>query len=626
MAKRNTKIVLASLLATSAIVPAVAASAEVGGETTRTLEAGDAVTTSLEGAPISVEEGTLVSLGTITFEIEDSSGFIGRHLGTEGELVELEGKQYIVINLPEAAGNIVTSVTVGDEEILNKSEEQVYLLVPVNEDLEPVTATVSAMGQALDVILTPGELVEEGSNEEVVTDEEETNEEVVTDEETNTDVNQAVAPLKYEIGYGDILDGEYEVEVDFIDLDTGEGGYRAMAAHLETTATLVVEDGEYYLDIQAKEGSNPLITDYYLLEDEETLESIQGSQEEYPHTVRVPLTDLNNYTEMAVHVYAETPMMTIDKPYEFGIVVKPGQALTEAVETYVYKDGSNELSVMNGQYLSATSNVTLTEEGKYSVDLTFPQNQHVVEFIFAGETVAATSTEKDEAGNEIGIYTVEVEDLTNIYNATVDLHVKAEIGGKPFEYKEAYDVQIQFGGEKNPFGDITKSWAYSNVVSLYNKGIFKAADQFNPRNNLERGHFALMLARAFELDVPETTTFTDLRKDVEEQNAIKALNAYGIINGKTGTTFAPSDKILRYEAALMIDRLLKKYNINVEDKGASFTDISTQSAEAKAAITKLAYLEIINGKGEGKFDPKGTLTREEMAKILDNALKLIEKQ
>lgn len=613
-------MIMASLLATSAIVPALAASAEVGGDITRS---GEAVTTSVEATPISAEEGIPVVVGTLSYTVEDPSGMIATYLGEEAPVVQVDGQNYLVIELPALAANIASSVTVNEENILEVSEDGVYLNIPLTEDLEPVTATVvTAFGTSMDVTLTPVEFTEA----ETGTDEEGTDEETDEDSEDSSDV----APLKYLTGeYGVIADGEYEgVEIDFVNLETEETGWDAMARHLQPTATLVVEDGEYFLDIQATEDSNSMIINYYLLDDPETtLESIEGSKDEYPHTVRVPLVDINGYTEMAVHVYAEIPGMPepMDKPYPFGIMVKPGQALTELIDTYVYKDKSNELSIMNGKYLSDVSTVTLTEDGNYSIDVIFPQNQYVVDFIFDGKTVAASSTGEDENGNEVGIYTVEVEDLSKIYTATVDLNVQAG----PVNYQEKYDVQIQFGGEKNPFGDIAKNWdwAYSHVVSLYNKGIFKAADKFNPGNNLERGHFALMLARAFDLEAPANTPFTDLRSDVEEQTAIKALNNYGIINGKSATTFAPADKILRYEAALMINRLLNKYDIEVNGENLrGFNDIDKVSNEANEAIVNLASLDIIGGKGDGKFDPNGTLTRAEMAKILDNALKLIEKQ
>src|SRR5690606_34341320 len=115
---------------------------------------------------------------------------------------------------------------------------------------------------------------------------------------------------------------------------------------------------------------------------------------------------------------------------------------------------------MHKNYLTTTSNITAKENGKFDLDLTFPQGQHIVSFEFDGQTLANPKTSLDEKGNTISIYTVEVDSPVGLYEATVDLHVKASIGGQPFEYQEVYDVQVQIGGVQNPFQDVTNSYAY----------------------------------------------------------------------------------------------------------------------------------------------------------------------
>ncbi|BAU29820.1 S-layer family protein [Aneurinibacillus soli] len=53
---------------------------------------------------------------------------------------------------------------------------------------------------------------------------------------------------------------------------------------------------------------------------------------------------------------------------------------------------------------------------------------------------------------------------------------------------------------------------------------------------------------------------------------------------------------------------------------ASFNDV--EDSFAKDAIFQLANKEIISGKGNGKFDPKGYVTRQDFAIILAKALDL----
>ena len=76
-----------------------------------------------------------------------------------------------------------------------------------------------------------------------------------------------------------------------------------------------------------------------------------------------------------------------------------------------------------------------------------------------------------------------------------------------------------------PFSDITNDNHKEFIETLYEEGIFKEADKFNPKDTLKRYQFALMLNRALDLDVPATTNFTDIAKlDQETQDAVKALN------------------------------------------------------------------------------------------------------
>lgn len=455
-----------------------------------------------------------------------------------------------------------------------------------------------------------------------------------TQPSTPTKPEAAPAPLKY-LAYNEVLDGEYNVTFDAYNAKTNVGNYRPITGQLDKAAKLVVKDGKYFLEISEIDRKNDAgeteswIKEYQVLVDGEyvTAETVEGALGEYPHVVSLPLESLNDLTTAKLHVVAES--FNMDTWYDFKIAINKGQNLPQLYPTYVYKDGTNEKSIMQDLYLSSTTKVEVTKDGKYEVDLMFPQGQYITGLEFDGQTVAVTESYEEKKttsnGNEVintvKIYTVEVDDISEIYTATFDLDV-------PGFYKTSHHAQIQFGGKQNPFKDAVKSYAYSNIVSLYSKGIFLENTSFNPTDELPRAHFALMMARAFELEVPETTVFTDISsRSEEEKTAIKALNNYGIINGATATTFNPNGNIKRYEAALMINRMLEKQGIKADEGLTSnFTDIASMSSDSKAAITHLASLGIINGKGNNKFDPSGQLTRQEMAKILDNTLKLIEKQ
>lgn len=602
MKKRNTKIALASLMAVSAIVPAVAASAEVGGDITR----------SGETAP---------SSDIVNFTIDNER--VAPYLPTSGKLTTRDGQSYISLDIKSEDLELFKDITVEGKSIITVVPNVgTFVAVPINANLDPVKLNVTMitpMGdREVEVTLTPEKSADSESEPSTP--------------KPPTTVEPVVKPaaLKY-LAYYNIPDGEYEVTFDAYNPETNDGNYTPITNQLNKEAKLVVENGKYFLEVSEIERKNEegeidtWIKEYQVLVDGEYVkaETVKGSLEEYPHVVRLPLTSLNDLTTAKLNVVV--PSYNMNHWYNFKIAIDKGQDLPQLYPTYVYQDGTNEKSIMQDTYLTSTSKVEITEDGKYEIELTFPVGQVMTEFVFNGQvaTVADTYEETTDKGqvNTVKVYTVTVDDISKIYNATFDLNV-------PGFYQAKHSAQIQFGGKANPFADAVKSYAYSNIVSLYNKGIFVEGAKFNPTNKLPRAHFALMMAKAFELEVPETTKFTDIGSQNEAiQNAIKALNNYGIISGSSDTTFNPNGTIKRYEAALMIDKMLEKQGI-VANEGltSSFTDLSSMNARSKAAIEHLSSLDIIKGKGNGKFDPTGELTRQDMAIILDKTLKLIEKQ
>ncbi|PKH10227.1 D-alanyl-D-alanine carboxypeptidase family protein [Planomicrobium sp. MB-3u-38] len=115
-------------------------------------------------------------------------------------------------------------------------------------------------------------------------------------------------------------------------------------------------------------------------------------------------------------------------------------------------------------------------------------------------------------------------------------------------------------------------------------------------------------------------TFPDL-KDFKAE--IEYLTGLEIIRGYPDGTFRPAASITRLDAVRMILREMK-----IEDPAASdpgFSDMDS-SREGYAEVAKAVEIGFINGKttkdGERIFDPKGKLTRAEMAKILTEAYAL----
>ena len=112
------------------------------------------------------------------------------------------------------------------------------------------------------------------------------------------------------------------------------------------------------------------------------------------------------------------------------------------------------------------------------------------------------------------------------------------------------------------------------------------------------------------------TTFSDV-KNHANQTSIEALASRGIINGVGKGTFMPNKTMTRAEFAAIVTRAL---GLAAKDTKA-FTDVPSSKWYA-GYIGAANSSGIVNGVGGGKFNPDGTITRQEAAAMVARAAKL----
>ena len=112
------------------------------------------------------------------------------------------------------------------------------------------------------------------------------------------------------------------------------------------------------------------------------------------------------------------------------------------------------------------------------------------------------------------------------------------------------------------------------------------------------------------------TTFSDIKNHANKA-AIEELASRGIINGMSKDTFAPNKTMTRAEFAAIVTRAL---GLAAKDTKA-FTDVPSSKWYA-GYIGAANSSGIVNGVGGGKFNPDGTITRQEAAAMVARAAKL----
>ena len=177
-----------------------------------------------------------------------------------------------------------------------------------------------------------------------------------------------------------------------------------------------------------------------------------------------------------------------------------------------------------------------------------------------------------------------------------------------------------------PFTDVENThWFKSDVEEAYNYGFTLGTSHttYSPYNDITRGEFVVMLARALELQ--PSNNASDL-KDVNGKwyaGQIQALYEKGIVKGNADGTFGGENKITRQEAATFITRMLTHMNVDVTvGNTVEFIDKHDISAFAMGSVQYLASEGVLVGGGDNKFNPTNNLSRAEMAKILVQSLRL----
>lgn len=125
----------------------------------------------------------------------------------------------------------------------------------------------------------------------------------------------------------------------------------------------------------------------------------------------------------------------------------------------------------------------------------------------------------------------------------------------------------------------------------------------------------LLLLAVFALFLTTASAFSD----INDKNA-DFLVSKGIIKGYEDGTFKPNNNITRAEFSTIMCRALgiTDYAQSVSNE-QMFSDVPT-SNWACGYINALAKKGIINGVGDGKFDPNSTITYAQVSKILASAL------
>ena len=280
-----------------------------------------------------------------------------------------------------------------------------------------------------------------------------------------------------------------------------------------------------------------------------------------------------------------------------------------------------ELSLVNGKLTyyfipTYTPEVVDTEGGDVTVSSRYPTQMQTV-----------TITPKPDEGMMVDTVTV-----TDSRGNTVEV---TENDNGTYSFKQpagSVTITVTFKSETCPseaYSDLdTEEWYHEAVDYVLWKGLMNGVGngKFDPDGATSRAMIVTILWRLEGEPVygqGKSGTFADVPEYTWYTEAVEWAAANGIVNGYGDGSFGPNDDITREQLATILYRY-EQY------KGGGFTgawmfllDFTDRTEVSDWAYEAMCWTNmhgIVNGKGEGILDPKGSAKRSEAAQMLMNYL------
>lgn len=179
-----------------------------------------------------------------------------------------------------------------------------------------------------------------------------------------------------------------------------------------------------------------------------------------------------------------------------------------------------------------------------------------------------------------------------------------------------------------PFNDINNHWAKNDIITIFQRGWMKGMDNdsFAADESLTRAQAAAILVRALGLEPIQSISskypsYADVSKSYWAFNDIEIIKQHGLMKGQEIHKFAPNDSVTREQMAVILDRILEDAP-SLSTVAKSFRDVS-QDRWSREAIEKMSEQGIFKGFEDNTFRPSVEMTRAQMASILNRISSLI---
>lgn len=180
------------------------------------------------------------------------------------------------------------------------------------------------------------------------------------------------------------------------------------------------------------------------------------------------------------------------------------------------------------------------------------------------------------------------------------------------------------------FSDVRDHWSKQAVNSMGSRMVIEGTGDglFSPDKDITRAEFAAIVVRGLGLKFESgATSFTDVKESDWYSSVIKTAVSNQLISGFEDGLFHPTDPITREQAMAIIAKAMAvtglKAKLPQQDEQSIlsvYTDGSESSLWAQRYVADCLQAGIIAGRSETTIAPKATITRAEVAAIIQRLL------
>lgn len=200
-------------------------------------------------------------------------------------------------------------------------------------------------------------------------------------------------------------------------------------------------------------------------------------------------------------------------------------------------------------------------------------------------------------------------------------------------------------GQPDNYIDIKEHWAYDSIKYVISQGYFQGINstEFSPDSEITR---AMLVTALWRLTGDELThvvyvdgvgkvypnyvkMFWDMKDSDWYTNYISWANKNKIISGYSEREFRPNENLTREQLSVILYNYMKEYRVVrgftqfVVNDAVTFTDNELISDWAKDKVSIMQQIGLMTGRPDGSFDPKGTVTRAEVAVVIERLVKML---